>query len=307
VTVPAVNLTSNAAPKGTWEGATPVEGSVTIPQNLSLASHNEQEIYVEDAFWPRPDLDVTKWDKYCPYQLLVVQLKRDKTYKPYRDWQNTLPLPPESMTISTPFAVQGTVTLDGYVEEHNAAPIRHIVFRGSTGFLPSRSTGASRADTGALGKLEDQVTSIFAGTVGTARAAINSSIQAIASLTGSAPQAYNVHQTAEFSTDIEDNVLIRTSGFAQIALLRDFLESYVAFKKKNTEIAKSLRLAVAVWKENQVFLVTPLSFDVTKDISSPLEYKYSLAFKAFKRIKLEAGEFKDWWAPPIRQDRKSVV
>jgi hypothetical protein len=211
------------------------------------------------------------------------------------------------MQISTPFAVQGTVTLDGYVEEHNAAPIRHIVFRGTTGFLPARDTGASRGGTGALGKLEDQVTSIFAGTAGVDRAITNGVKQAYNSITNSSPQAYNVHQTAEFNVTTQNNLLVNTTGFAQIALLRDFLESYVAFKKKNTEIAKTLRLAVAIWKDNQVFLVTPLSFDVSKDASSPLEYKYSLAFKAFKRIQLEAGNFLDESPTPIRHSPNLIA
>jgi hypothetical protein len=304
---PQVNLTSNAAPKGSWEGATPIEGPVSVAQNLGLASQNEQDFYVEDRFWPRPNIDATKWDKYCPYQLLVVQAKKDSVYKPYRDWQYTLPLPPESMQISTPFAINGTVTLGGYVEEHNAAPIRHIIFRGSTGFLPSRGTGASRIGTGALGKLEDQVTSIFAGTVGTVRSAKGSALKALDSALNSAPQAYNVHQEAEFSVDTPENLLVNTSGFSQIALLRDFLESYVAFKKKNTDVAKTLRLAVAIWKENQVFLVTPISFDVNKDASSPLEYKYSLAFKAFKRINLEAGDFVGTEESPIRHSPNLIA
>jgi hypothetical protein len=102
-------------------------------------------------------------------------------------------------------------------------------------------------------------------------------------------------------------MLVDTSGFKQIALLRDFLESYVSIKKKNTDLGKSLRLAVAIWKENQVFLVTPLAFNVTKDAGSPFEYKYSLDFKAWKRIELESGNLQEVSVAPIRKSPNLIA
>jgi len=297
----------------TNEGDLPIQGPISIEQNLTQAALNEQKSYVEDGFWLRPNLDIKKWDKYCPYELLVVNTNKSDTgavyYKQYKDWKYTLPLPPESMSISTPFAVQTTVTLGGIVEEHNAAPIRYISFHGTTGFLPYRSSGASRSGTGALSKLEDQAVSIFAGTVNTARSAYSSAQKAIGSALNNAPKAYNVHQEAEFNTDLPnyDKNLAQTTGFKQIALLRDFLESYVAKKKLNDDEAKGLRLAVAIWKESQVFLVSPASFVVSKDVSSPLEYKYSLDFKAWKRISLEAGNLDDVVVTPIRHSPNLIA
>ena len=202
-----------------------VMGPLTVDQNLTNAASNKQQTYQEDSFWPRPDLDLSKWDRLCPYQLLVVQAvpdtinggkKTGKTnYKPYKDWQFTLPLPPESMQVSTPFAIQTTVTLNGIVEEHNAAPLKHISFRGTTGFLPLRASGGTREGTGAIGQLE----SIFGGTVNTIKSSINSLNKAAQALTNSAPVAYNVYQTASFDVDTGDKNLIKTSGFNQIALL----------------------------------------------------------------------------------------
>ena len=295
--------------------STLIQGPVTVEENLSLAAGNEQGSYVEDAFWPRPKTDTTKWDKYCPYELIVVEAVQNTAgvpsdgiqYKPFRDWKFVLPLPPESMHVSTPYAIQGTVTLNGYVEEHNAAPIRHISFSGTTGFLPARGTGASRSGTGALSQLEDQVTSIFGGTINNLRQAKNSALQAVSSATGSGPVAYNVHQEAEFNVTTNGSILTNTSGFKQITLLRDFLESYVAFKKKNTDISKNLRLAVAIWKENQVFLVKPGNLDVSKNLQSPLEYRYVLNVTAWKRIELEAGNFQGNSPIPIRHSPNLIA
>ena len=311
--IPNLQAVISAATSQTAQNAASsslVQGPVTIEQNLEQASKNEQSIYFQDPFWPIPDTDVTKWDKYCPYQLIVVEWSPNTPgvpsgggrYKQFRNWQYTLPLPPESMVISMPFAIQGTVTQGGYVEEHNGAPIRHISFRGTTGFLPSRETGATRTGTGAISQLE----SIFGGTVNTINSAIGSLNQVKNSITGSGPEAYNVYQEASFSLD-SNSLLVNTSGFKQLTLLRDFLECYAAAKKKNTDVYNKLRLAVAIWKENQVFLVTPLSFVASKISSEPLEYKYSLDFKGFRRIELDAGNFQTVAPIPFRHSPNLVA
>jgi hypothetical protein len=305
---PSINFSPNPTPRTPSASNYLIQGPVSVEQNLAQAFVNQQVKYEEDDFWPRPITDSTKWDKYCPYQLIVVEYvlntpvvpENGGIYQPYLDWQYTLPLPPESMHISTPFAINTTVTLNGIVEEHNAAPIRMISFRGTTGFLPSRSSGASRSGTGAIGQLE----SIFGGTVNTVGSAIGSINKAIGAAANSAPEAYNVYSQAEFDSS---TLLVNTSGFNQMALLRDFLESYAAIKKNNKDLGSRLRLAVAIWKENQVFLVTPVGFDVMKDASSPLEYKYSLNFKAWKRIELDAGNLTEVSPTPIRHSPNAIA
>src|ERR1017187_3320842 len=307
-----INIQTQAETIGINTSQGVIKGPVTVEQNLSVAALQEQINYVQDPFWLRPDTDVSKWDRYAPYQLLVVEAIPNSalassepgvSYRPYKDWRYTLPLPPESMQISTPFAIQTTVTLNGIVEEHNAAPIRHISFRGTTGFLPLRGSGATREGTGAIGQLE----SIFGGTVNSVRSAIGSLNKAADALTNTAPKAYNVYQSASFDVDGPDSLLIKSSGFNQIALLRDFLESYVAKKKLNDDVAKTLRLAVCVWKEDQVFLVTPINFHVVKDASSPLEYKYSLDFKAWRRIELDARDITASSPIPIRRSPNLIA
>ena len=82
-----------------------VGGPVTFEQNLFRASQNEQEKYEQDSFWVKPKIDPLKWDKYCPYQLIILRYVLNTPddpegggqYKPYSNWQFTLPLPPESL------------------------------------------------------------------------------------------------------------------------------------------------------------------------------------------------------------------
>lgn len=292
-----------------------VDGPISIEQNVSFAALQEQINYEEDSLWPRPKTDLTKWDKYCPYQLLVVEVipntvgvpEDGQVYRPYKDWRYTFPLPPESLTRYLPFASQLTPTLDGVVEENNGIPIRPVTLRGSTGFLPFKGSGGDRSGTGALSKLEDQVTSIFGGTINTINQISNSVRQAVSAVTNTGLAAYNVYQTAEFDITGPNPLLLKSSGFNQILLLRDFLESYAAIKKKNTDLAKRLRLAFAVWKENDVCLCTPVHFGYLKTASSPLEYTYNISLKCWKRIELDVGSIKATSPVPIRHSPNLIA
>jgi hypothetical protein len=292
-------------PKSKTQGVKkPISTPVSMDQNLGLAAENNHDFGLEDSFWPRVDVDPAKWDKYCPYQLIIVEASEDQgktSYQPYKGWQYTLPLPPESLSIDTPFAIQLTPTLGGFIEEHNGAPLRMIQIRGTTGFLPLRSS----PDRLEGSKASKEAAAIFGGTVTVANNARSdySSLQSAFSNTG--PTASNVYAEADFSSSSSEKSLMMTSGFVQISLLRNFLEAYAAIKK--TPRGSSLRLAVAIWKEDQVYLVTPMGFGVSKDASSPMEYRYNLSFKAWKRIKLEAGGYAKLQPKPIRRDPNQIA
>ena len=311
-----VNLSKQAASLGINTSQAVIKSPIDVGQNLHVAALQEQVNYEEDEFWPRPKTQITKWDKYCPYQLLVVKTvpniagvpEAGVSYQPYLDWRYTLPLPPDSFSISSPFAIDLSITLNGAMEQHNGSPIRTIMLRGTTGFSPGRVSGGDRSGTGALSQLER----IFGGTISNIKSAVSSLNQAGQALTNSAPAAYNVYQEANYdiNSSISDSILAQSTGFYQMALLRDFFDCYMAKKKINDAEAQTLRLAVAIWKEDQVFLVTPITFDATKDSSSPLEYHYTLVFKAWKRIMLDvrdASNDTNFLAPPIRRSPNLIA
>lgn len=227
--------------------------------------------------WPlRDDIDGTRWNKSYPYQLLVLKANGGGSYSVARaadtagDLKSTtftLPIPPQSMVLSTPFAIDLSVTLGGIVEQHNGAPLRTISFSGTTGVAPLRGTG-DIAQTNSL------PASIAIGTI----QAAGDFLTTASALTDNA--ATNNRLMGESFDE-----LIGT-GYYQFRLLQDFLEAYVRAKKKAKHT--DLRLAVAVWKDEAVYLVTPLSFDVQRDATQPWHYNYSLSFRAFRRIKLDA-------------------
>lgn len=218
------------------------------------------------------------WDKVFPYQLILLN-KNGKDYKETGE-AFTLPIPPQALSISTPFAINMSITMGGVLEEHNGAPIRNITLSGTTGVLPLRGA------VGAPGPVVSALQSVFAGTV-----------QAVNQITTAVSQARNlIGAPAALTNVVTDEDLagdaIQGTGFYQFLLLKRFLESYAARKRAGE---RNLRLGFAVWREQEVYLVTPASFDVARNAGAPLEYPYNLVFRAWRRITLkpqaDAGAF----------------
>jgi hypothetical protein len=242
-----------------------------------------------DAFWSHEEIDAARWNQVFPYQLIVV--KRDKSGKYIQEksntgddsskWVFTLPFPPESLSIGMPFAITGTVTEGGYAEEHAGAPIRNIVLSGSLGVLPLRpaATTVKQANLGQA---------IFAGTLQQAQRVATSALNLASDASGT---NLNFHPNLiddDFSKGSTNDTLgiSKTSGYYQLRLLQNFFENYVSFKQKSK--AKDHRLALCLWKQQAVYLVTPLNFVASQNAASPLEHVYNLSFRAWRRISLDS-------------------
>jgi hypothetical protein len=234
---------------------------------------------VQDPFWDYAEAKDLKlrWNQLFPFQLLILEKVNGQYSQSGVRATFTLPIPPQELSISTPFAITTTVTLGGIVEEHNGAPIRMISLRGTTGVNPLRG-GVERSN---FVNLRD--IGVFGGVLTVANQFQNTQ-QQIKSVVGAANGATEANVTSEdtFSGDMGN-----TTGYYQFLLLQRFLESYITQKK--TSSGRNLRLAFALWKEKAVYLVTPVSFDVTRSAASPLEYMYAIALKAWRRITLEGN------------------
>jgi hypothetical protein len=109
-------------------------------------------------FWDIANIDELRWDQSFPFQFIIVKHDGQGKYTRVANGTYTLPLPPESMTITTPFAIAKTHTLNGVVEEHNGVTHQLISFNGTTGVLPGRGAGSSVPGF-------NTAQSIFAGTI----------------------------------------------------------------------------------------------------------------------------------------------
>lgn len=231
-----------------------------------------------DPFWDAAFASELKnrWDKVYPYQLLILERVNGSYSSANIKARFTLPIPPQEMSIDIPFAIETSITMGGVIEEHNGAPVRIISLSGTTGLLPLRGTVVKPG-------ILSQAGSIFAGTVkgiNTITTAINQAGNVIG-FDGVTPP--NVIPESDFEGDLG-----KSTGFYQYLLLQRFLESYITQKK--TTQGKNLRLAFAIWKEQEVYIVTPVSFSRKRSATSPLEYMYTLQLKAWRRITLDDND-----------------
>ncbi len=229
----------------------------------------------QPALWQTAFIKENHWNKLYPFQFMLLK-KVEKGYVEESGQSFTLPVPPTALTISTPFAVAGSVTLGGYVEENNGAPIKLITIQGTTGVLPNRGI-ATQATQPILG-------SILGGTLAGINQAVNGAISAVAG-----PQALFTPNIVTDTDLASDDSLKNSTGYFQFMMLRNYLEAYVNLKK--TKAGQKYRLGFAIWKDAEVHLVSPVSFDMSRTAASPLEYTYGIQLKAWGR-----------WVPGTRQD-----
>lgn len=240
-----------------------------------------------DPNWAWSDIDGLNWNKSFPFQMHILEEKGGgfsnvETF--------TLPIPPSDLAISTPFAISTSVTLGGIVEEHNGAPLRNISFSGTTGVYPLRGTTATLPSKYGI---KSEFLGIAAGTIAAVgnvanqAAGVANSARSAASLFGLPSDSQNSPNLLH-GTDFQDlnaQSDIKSSGYYQFRLLQRFLERYANLKKQKKYA--TLRLALSIWKDNATYLVTPRSFDVRRNASSPFEYNYSINLLAWRRIDLK--------------------
>lgn len=215
-------------------------------------------------------------NKKYPYSLIIAeaQTSKDKSdnnniigYKFQAEF--TFPINPQELTISTPFAINTTVTSRGILEEHNGAPLRMISASGTTGILYTRDVAIKQDQTVAQ--------SVFGSTL----TAIDNLKASLSVLTNGTTQGQNQSTDADFTA-------ANYSGYFQMHLLRAFLELYSEIKKtKSTGSAdnsRSYRLILANRKDTAYYLITPKVFTIRKSAASPMEATYQFQAVAWGTI-----------------------
>lgn len=278
----------------------PVEQDSSVPGNKS-------------KFFPSDlAIDPNQWDKYSPYQLVMVKASDpdpntgDVSYTPL-PYRFTLPIPPQELTLDMPIPTNVQATLGGIVTQHGGAPFRDIMLQGTTGITPAKARGVALGQRGV-------VESVFAGTVNNLAQARTSASKLF---TGTASNL-NVF-TGLGSTTTDQNTILQTStGYFQMRLMERFIETYLALKVDGANTIGSTtaststgmtvtagntggdfntanidprktRLAFCMWKDQSVYLVEPLKFTKRRSVQSPMEYMFNLQLKAYKRITLSQG------------------
>src|ERR1700690_526603 len=233
-----------------------------------------------DTWYQAPTVAWGNWSKYFPIQLLVVDningVYVQKVTSDRKNWSFVFPVGLESLSISMPFAATNWISLGGDITEWNGAPVRNIQLAGTFGVLFGKQPGPP-APTVSFAN------SIFAGTLQNLSNTLSSG-QSIANL-GNPPNFVTNVIPANTFDDPSQNALI--TGYSQMRTATAFFESFNELKK--TKAGRNSRLALALWKQEAIYLVTPGDFTVSQSASSPLEYLFSLPLRATKRVKLSGS------------------
>lgn len=276
-----------------------------VAELLEAAAFNNRAPGYVDPMWERaPFVDLSRWNKLYPYQLLVVEVVLDAlgqaTHQPHGDWAYTFPLGPEAVSVTTPFAITTQATQGGIIEDHNAAPFKMISVRGTTGLLPARGTAPQQLGFNLL-------QAVGGGTIQAGGQVLGAFASAVASATGVPPANPNTHDPSEFDQQesAAATIAAKTTGYFQARKLLEFLEAYATVRK--TKRGRNLRLAFCTWKDEAVYLVTPLSLATPRQAASPLEYPFSLDFKAYRRVRLERASFAAALPAPVRRDPNALA
>lgn len=245
-----------------------------------------------DRFFPHEEINAQLWDKYTPYQLVMLYVADNEGPNRYyaTPWRFTLPIPPQELSIDMPIAVNLQPTLTGIASQHGGAPFRQISLQGTTGIAPQKNRGEMLKQRGV-------VESIFAGAINNALST-KQSVQRVLD----AAQIPNVN-TGISELPSTDTIPETSTGYYQMRLMERFIESYVQMKTGGTDILQTfvesggetwypiepnkLRLAFCIWKDQSVYLVEPLQFTKRRSAASPMEYTFALQLRAYKRISLD--------------------
>ena len=254
----------------------------------SLGSGGAAEFHKKSTFFPPIEIERSRWNKIFPYRLIIVKPNRltgayDPIDKSATGWSGNiggnedkteyvLPITPQDLTVINPYAINVSATLRGIIEEHNGIKFKIIRASGTTGVWPARKDAQPISIPTIPGSFPgaDSLNSLTAGT----REALGGFIDAGKELFG-------------FDKNAPSDKIPDSTGYELMLELEQFLEAYVEAKKDPAN--NGWRLAWENAKNNESFLVTPITLTNRKAASSPLESTYQFELKAWKRIFINGG------------------
>ena len=266
--IPGANI-SELAEQATGQVFGPGNNLNDPAKHWSLKSEDLKsigDIAINDLFFNFLNLENTDAWKVYPYQFEVHN--GDTALSTL-----TMPLGPQSISISTPAAVATTVTMRGITEEHNAAPLRQIVITGTTGIMEdSRVEPAQSGPESALEYAFANTLQAVDRVVTTARS-IETSVNKI--LAGGKSVRETTSPIAS-ATELQTNA---NNAYTVVHNMTRFFDRYLAAKKQG---ATKMFLAFYMNKDQQYYDCTLNNYSIRK-VAGSLEYQYTITLTAWRR------------------------
>lgn len=228
-----------------------------------------EKIAISDFFFNEFNFDGKDWVKPKGYYLRIY----DATSPTSKYVELALPIAPQNITIDVPSATNLAVTMKGIVEEHNGAPLRRIMIRGTSGVLNSNGD-----DQNPNLKANAIFDTVFKNTITSINRVANQTNNLISSIKG-------VRRTTNFAPS--DSTVIPRTGYYFIHRLQNFLDKYLAMKKQRRY--KNVRLQLIMEKDKMYYDCSLSSYNIRKG-QGTLEYEYDLNLTAWRRSKDVAAD-----------------
>lgn len=263
------------------------------------------------VFWEMVSLDPLRWNKLYPYRLLVVDVTKSppEVYGSgnFNDlkavglvtgaqtkaeqgleyivtqvarggsWECVLPITPQQLKITDQFAINTSATMRGVVEEHNGVKFKTISVAGTTGIWPRKPTVGGRISS------PTSLGSVFGGALESAKSLAQNLNTLSNSITKTAESFSGKKKSPKNAKPESQNF---DTGYYQCLYMAQFFEQYAELKKNPKN--KNLRLVFDIPKQNQSFVVTPVSFEMAQSEQKPNQMMFSFQLKAWKRIDLKS-------------------
>lgn len=268
-----------------------------IPSSSSSLTGTLPWSDVDSAFFPFLIPKGELWSALVPYRLIVVDTANNNevvggndpnevTVTPLgngtlaftpldQSWQFQLPITPQQLSITDTYSINTSATLRGVSEQHSGVRFKNIVISGTLGIWPGKPSVVNPPGTPSV------LQSVFGGTI---TAAQNVATQFSSIINNVNNGSFSTKPKTIRPGDSSDPEKGLGTGYYQTLMLTQFLEQY-AEAKRNPDNA-GWRLVFDIPKQNQSFVVTPISFTWRESENRPMEINYNLQFKAWRRINL---------------------
>lgn len=203
------------------------------------------------------------WNIAGQYGFAILEQK-GSSFSVYGDskYLITLRIPPQSLSITSQFASSVIATNNGILEEHNGSIFSMISISGTTGLLPDRATVVK--PTGALQAVGNAIAPNLTSAIG--------------GLVKSVSRTLNKLGITSEESDID----LTKTGYFQFWALHHLFKTYAELKKIPGN--ENLRLSFFSTRDGTNYLCTPVTFEMRRDISAPMQYRYAIALRAWKLV-----------------------
>lgn len=223
---------------------------------------------------------LSDFNKIFGYEFVITKMMSGNDKTMVVDKKIFLTIPPSSISMNIPSAVNLSVTQNGILEESNAAPLRSLTISGTTGVL---NVDLIEGKSSLASSILDYA---FKNTIQAVNRVGENFNRLTAAITGNPAPSGSYPLNIQPGDPKSGGILTKT-GFYEFHNLARFFDYYLAIKK--TAQGRNYRLHFNMYKDRMYYDVTLNNFSWQK-APGTVEYSYTTSMTAWKQRSKPAGD-----------------